>query len=87
MQTISATDFKAGCLDILDRVSRRELDRVVITKRGRPVGVLTPPEDDAEAIAGLYGCMAGSVTISEGVDLTEPALDEALDAEGGVLHR
>jgi prevent-host-death family protein len=42
-ETISATEFNAQCLDILDRINRRELDRVVVTKRGRVVAVLIPP--------------------------------------------
>jgi hypothetical protein len=33
-RTLSATEFKAKCLDILDRIGRRELEEVVITKRG-----------------------------------------------------
>jgi prevent-host-death family protein len=41
--TIGAAEFKAHCLEILDRLSTRELSRVTITKRGRPVAVLVPP--------------------------------------------
>ena len=41
--TISATEFKAKCLDILDRVGRREWESVVVTKRGTPVAVVTAP--------------------------------------------
>ncbi|MBV8457099.1 MAG: type II toxin-antitoxin system prevent-host-death family antitoxin, partial [Acetobacteraceae bacterium] len=33
---------KAKCLEVLDRVAAGSVDRVVITKRGKPVGVLTP---------------------------------------------
>lgn len=42
MQTINASDFKARCLAILDRVSETG-ERVVILKRGRPVAELWPP--------------------------------------------
>ena len=84
-ETISASEFKAKCLNILDRLAGRQLDRVVITKRGRPVGILLPPEtgitDD------LYGSMQGSVIIPNGFDLTEPVLDEPFDAEAGLLHQ
>jgi antitoxin (DNA-binding transcriptional repressor) of toxin-antitoxin stability system len=85
-QTINASEFKAKCLDILDRLAGHELDRVVITKRGRIVAVLTPPEDDAAAIRRLHGFMRGSVTIPPGVDLTEPVTDEAFRAADGELH-
>ena len=42
METINASDFKARCLAILDRV-RTTGERIVILKRGRPVAELWPP--------------------------------------------
>jgi antitoxin (DNA-binding transcriptional repressor) of toxin-antitoxin stability system len=84
--TINATEFKAKCLDILDQLADRRLERVEVTKRGRVVAVLTPPPDPA-AVEQLYGFMRGSVVVPPGVDLTAPALDEPWDAELGVLHR
>ena len=84
-QTISATEFKAKCLKILDRLGSGELGRVEVTKRGKTVAVLTPPEK--LAVTGLYGCMRGTVIIPEGFDLTKTVLDEPLDAELGILHR
>jgi prevent-host-death family protein len=86
-QTISASEFKAKCLNILDRLAGHELDRVVITKRGRPVAVLTPPDQQADAVRDIYGFMRGSVVIADDVDLTAPVLDEPLDAEEGIWHR
>ena len=44
-ETINATEFKATCLDILDRIKRRELERMAVTKRGRVVAILVRPED------------------------------------------
>ncbi len=78
MQTITATDFKARCLGILDRLSRHELNRVVITKRGLPFGVLTPHHDEVASVEGSDGCMKGSVTIAEGVDMPLPFLTSLL---------
>jgi prevent-host-death family protein len=86
-QTISATEFKAKCLDILDRLGANEIDRLVITKRGKPVAVLTPPESKEESIRNIHGFMRGSVIIPEGFDLTAPILDEPFDADQGILHR
>ena len=83
-QTISASEFKAKCLNILDRLDNHELDRVIITKRGRTVAVLTSPET---IVQDLYGSMRGSVIIPEGFDLTEPVFDEPFDAAEGILHR
>ena len=84
-QSTGASEFKAKCLNILDRLDKHELDRVVITKRGRTVGVLLPPQ--TAAVQDLYGCMRGSVIIADDIDLTEPVLDEPFDAEQGILHR
>lgn len=85
-QTINASDFKARCLDILDRLSNRTLERVTITKRGRIVGILLPPEDEPEAVRHIHGFMRGSVTIPADADLTAPADRERWRAEDGVLH-
>jgi prevent-host-death family protein len=86
METISATEFKAKCLDILDRIRSRELERVVITKRGQVVAVLTPPEDEAARVRQLHGFMRGTVIIPDDVDLTAPILDEPFTTEDGNLH-
>ena len=84
--TIGASEFKAKCLDLLDRLGSRKLKRIVITKRGRPVAVLTPPEGERRVAEALYGCMEGSVILPDGLDLTAPILDEILHADEGRLH-
>lgn len=86
-ETYGAADFKTNCLAILDRLARRDLDQVTITKRGRTVAVLTPPPSAAEAVETLHGFMRGSVTVPEGVDLLAPILDEPLTASDGKLHQ
>ena len=84
-ETVSATEFKAKCLDLLDRVSARQISRLEITKRGKVVAVLIPPASRQEAIEQLHGFLRGSVIVPEAVDLTAPVLDEALNAESGEL--
>ena len=86
-QTIGAADFKARCLDILDRLGSGQIERVIVTKRGKAVAVLTPPASAAPALETLHGFMRGSVIIPPGFDLTEPVFDEAFDAMSGALHR
>lgn len=86
VETFSASEFKAKCLDILDRLSTRQFERVLITKRGRLVAVVTPPVSEAESLAGLHGFMRGSVTLPEDVDLTAPVSDEPFVAASGLLH-
>lgn len=84
--TMNASEFKAKCLDIFDRLQSNEIERLVVTKRGKPVAVLTPPETKGNAIRNMHGFMRGSVTVLEDVDLTSPVLDEPFLAEDGILH-
>ena len=64
---ISAGNFKARCLQLMDDVqsSRKEL---VITKRGVPVAKLVPVD---AAAPDVFGCMRGSAEIHG--ELLEPA--------------
>jgi prevent-host-death family protein len=86
METVNATEFKAKCLDLLDQVGSRQIGQLGITKHGRIVAVLVPPASSEDAVRQLHGFLRGSVFVPEGVDLTAPVLDEALDAEEGNLH-
>lgn len=82
--TIAATQFKAQCLEVLDDIADRKVDEVVITKHGRPVGVLKPMPD--EAVPSLFGALASQTSVKDGVDLTAPTMNEPTDAERGRLH-
>lgn len=85
-QTIAATEFKAKCLEILDRLAAHKLTRVTVTKRGKAVAVLTPPDEADTSDRLLHGFMKGSVVIPPGFDLTAPVLDEPFTADRGALH-
>ena len=69
METINASDFKARCLAILDRVAATG-ERVVILKRGRPVAELGPAN---RARAG-YPQMELQGTVTVIGDIVEPAV-------------
>jgi prevent-host-death family protein len=84
---IAASKFKAKCLELMDQLAERKLNRIVVTKRGRPVAVLTPPPTPEEAADAFFGFMKGTVGAPEDFDFTEPVLDEPLDAAEGRLHR
>lgn len=84
--TIGAAAFKTRCLAILKALEARQLTRVVVTRRGKPVAELSPPAGP-QGPFNIWGCMRGTVRVAPGVDLTEPVLDEPLDAELGILHR
>ena len=85
--TLTATEFKATCLKLFDRLAARELERVEVTKRGKVVAVLTPPDAKADWLKSFQAAMRGTVTLPEGADPTEPAFDGVMDAELGILHR
>lgn len=85
-QSYSATEFKAKCLEILDRLAARKLTRVTITKRGKVVALLTPPEAPETVVGQLHGFLRGSVIAPPDFDFTAPVLDEPLSADSGDLH-
>ena len=82
--TISATEFKAKCLDIFTRLSDHRLTKVTVTRRGKPVAAVTAPVSDG---GDIYGFMAGSVIMPPGLDLTAPIFEAEIEAESGRLHR
>jgi prevent-host-death family protein len=84
---VSASEFKAKCLDILDQISSHELERVVVTKQGVPVAVLIPPAAAATQVEQLHGFLRGSVVIPPEIDLTAPVFDEAFAADQGKINR
>lgn len=55
MKTITATEFKAKCLEILDNVPEGGLS---ITKRGKRVALLFP---ESKGIMRLYGSLPGLI--------------------------
>ena len=71
METINASDFKARCLAILDRVHATG-ERVVILKHGRPVAELSPASRTEAEYPQLE--LRGTVTIKG--DIVAPAVPE-----------
>jgi len=72
--TMSAADFKAKCLELMDRVATTGRS-VVVTKRGRPVAVLSPVRARRRS---AFGCMKGRIEIRG--DLVAP-IDVAWDVD------
>lgn len=73
---ISAAEFKAKCLRLMDEVAKTH-EPVVITKRGKAVAQLVPMQDKPQR---LFGCMSGTVTFAG--DIMVP-LDVEWAAETG----
>ena len=82
---INATEFKAKCLDYLERISRGDLQELEVTKRGNVVARLLPPRKRPSSFAQWQDDMKGRVHIPEGFDLTKPAYDDSSEAERGIL--
>jgi prevent-host-death family protein len=57
---IKAAEFKAKCLELMDRVAEGR-EEIVITKRGKPIAKLVPVED--KPLKPLFGSMAGTFEI------------------------
>jgi prevent-host-death family protein len=57
---IKAAEFKAKCLELMDRVAEGH-EEIVITKRGKPIAKLVPVED--KPMRPLFGYMAGTIEI------------------------
>jgi prevent-host-death family protein len=57
-KTLSATEFKAKCLKILEELDSRG---IVVTKRGRPIARVTPVSDASSE--KFYGAMKGKIVI------------------------
>jgi prevent-host-death family protein len=53
--TVAATEFKARCLELMDRVAEGR-ETYVITKRGRPVAKLVPTDPPRKE--SVFGSMA-----------------------------
>lgn len=72
MRNVAATEFKAKCLELMDRVAEGR-ETYVITKRGRPVAKLVPADPPRKQ--GVLGCMLGKMEIVG--DLEQPPWTQA----------
>jgi antitoxin (DNA-binding transcriptional repressor) of toxin-antitoxin stability system len=77
---INVTDFKAKCLGLFKELEARRYDKLVVTRRGKPIAQLTPAVSE---VPDLYGALKGRVIIPPGVDLTDPVLEDIPEAESG----
>lgn len=78
--TISATEFKAKCLELMEQGALRQLDRVHVTKRGKPfVTIEMKPEtgEPAPTFDSIFGCMKGEIKLPTDFDLKTPAYTDA----------
>jgi antitoxin (DNA-binding transcriptional repressor) of toxin-antitoxin stability system len=81
MKTMPAGEFKARCLRVMEDVAKYRTT-VVITKKGRVVAKLVPPDAPA---SDVFGCMAGTARIVG--DIEAPAVPEAAWEAAGSPRR
>ena len=74
-RTVTATEFKAKCLKLMDEVAESG-EEIVITKKGKPVAKLTPYREGPKT---LFGIDRGKYEIIG--DLDDVFLDVDWDAE------
>ena len=60
MNKVPATEFKAKCLELMDRVSQRR-ESFVITKHGKPVARLVPVQKKPKD--SIFGWLRGKAEI------------------------
>ncbi len=53
MKTMKASEFKAKCLKLMDKVQKTG-EEIVITKNGRPVSKLVPYRIKKHSLLGLH---------------------------------
>ena len=68
---VGAAEFKAKCLNLIDQMGKDD-ESIVITKRGKPVAVLSPARDPSGR-KSIIGAMKGSVLRYD--DPLSPATD------------
>ena len=64
MKTMPAGKFKARCLGVMEQV-RKTREPVVITKRGKPVAKLVPPDERPD---NIFGCLKGVFKIAGDIE-------------------
>ncbi len=82
---IPAGEFKAKCLKLMDKVARSR-EPIVITKRGKPVAKLVPPDEPAPR-PPLFGYMAGTAEILGDIVRMPEVEWEVLTGEENVLYQ
>lgn len=65
MGRVAATEFKARCLELMDRVAEGR-ETYVITKRGRPVAKLVPADPPRKK--SVFGCMVDQMELVGDLD-------------------
>jgi prevent-host-death family protein len=69
VREVAASDVKNGWHTYLDRVVQGR-EEVIVTRYGKPIARLVPVEEEGSEMTGIFGWLAGTVTVLG--DLTAP---------------
>ncbi len=72
MKMMPAAQFKARCLKVMDEVQNTR-EPVTITKKGKPVAKLVPPDTQPRDI---FGCLKGVIEIVGDIELPVVPLED-----------
>lgn len=76
-ETVSVEEYKRRAADLLDQMMSGAVSHVTVTDDGRVVAEMDGARPSRKAgRRSIFGCMAGTVHIPPGVDLTEPFEDD-----------
>ena len=70
---VSATEFKAKCLSLLDEVANKG-GTITVTKRGKPVATVSPVPVKARRFPSSRGILRGKILVSD--ELLNPGLSD-----------
>jgi prevent-host-death family protein len=71
---VGAAEFKAKCLKLIDEM-QNDGEPITITKRGKPVAMMSVIKEEKRPLKPLFGILKGSVLKYD--DPFEPAVDPA----------
>ena len=82
METVSASEFKANCMDFLAKIQRTG-EPILVMEQGEPLAQVGPPPQPAEK--SWVGSMAGTVHVDG--DIVAPALDPSEYGDADLANR
>jgi prevent-host-death family protein len=81
--TVSVSEFKAKCLDLIERVETKRIARLVLTRHGKPVVSVTSDVPKPQRLTpenwNPFLGLGVSVHVPDGLDLTAPIYDPKID--------
>ncbi|MGE0408466.1 MAG: type II toxin-antitoxin system Phd/YefM family antitoxin [Amphiplicatus sp.] len=73
-RTITATEFKAKCLKLMDEVAETG-ETILVTKHGEVVAKIAPVGDETPKRKSIFGMHKELIRIPPDLDLTKPIVD------------